>query len=206
MKKLGEILKETRLAKHLSQEEVASQLLLKKEIIEALEEGDWASLPDSAFTKGFIKNYASLLDLDAHRLLALYRAEYDERKFKHIPSKTKRRLMFTPNFIPPITAAAAVIIFLSYLFIHYTSILSAPKVTINSPADDITTTASVIEVSGKTEKDTTISIDGELVPLDPSGNFNYQIKLQDGKNIIEIVASKRLSPKTKIKRVVRLSR
>ena len=114
--------------------------------------------------------------------------------------------MFTPNLIPPITAAAAVIIFLSYLFVQYTSILSAPKVTINSPADDITTTASVIEVSGKTEKDTTISIDGELVPLDPSGNFNYQIKLQDGKNIIEIVASKRLSPKTKIKRVVRLSR
>ncbi|MBI3283022.1 helix-turn-helix domain-containing protein [Candidatus Curtissbacteria bacterium] len=206
MQKLGEILREARAAKHISQEEVASRLLLKKETIQALEEGDWGALPQAAYVRGFIKNYADLLGLDWHRLLALHRAEYDERKYLERPAKHKRRLMFTPNLIAPIAAALGVIIFLAYLTLQYTSILSAPKVEIYSPQNDITTTAAVIEVSGKTEEDTTISIDGQLVKVDSAGNFNYQIKLADGRNEIEIIGSKRLSPKTKITRIVRLSR
>lgn len=206
MKKLGEILKDTRAQKRLSQEDVASQLLLKKEVIRAIEEGDWANLPQAPYVRGFIKNYSELLGLDWRRLLALYRAEYDERKYLKRPKEHKRRLMFTPNLIPPITAALGVIIFIAYLILQYTSILSAPQVEIYSPQNDTTTTAAVIEVSGKTEEDTTISIDGQLVNVDESGNFNYQIKLADGKNVIDVIGSKRLSPKTRKTLVVRLSR
>lgn len=206
MKKLGEILREARIQKRLSPEEVARSLLLKKEVIKALEEGDWANLPEAAYVRGFIKNYADLLGLDARRLLALHRAEYDERKYLKRPREHKRRLMFTPNLIAPLTAAFAVIIFLAYLTVQYTSILSAPKLEIYTPADDITTTATVVEVSGETEEGTTVSIDGQLVRIDQSGNFNYQIKLKDGKNVIDVIASKRLSPKTKKTIVVRLAR
>lgn len=192
--------------RHLTTEEVASQLLFKKEVVQALEEGDWGALPEAATVKGFIKNYADLLELDAGRLLALHRAEYDERKYVTPQAKRKRRLMFTPNLIPPLTFAAGAVTFIVYLAVQYTSILSTPKVEIYTPQNDITTTAAVIEISGQTEVDTTISIDGELVPIDESGNFNYQIKLADGRNVIEVVATKRFSPKTKKTIVVRLSR
>lgn len=206
MKKLGEILKEQRVARHLSTEEVASELLFKKEVVQALEDGDWGALPEAATVKGFIKNYADLLELDSGHLLALHRAEYDERKYTTPQAKRKRRLMFTPNLIPPLTFAIAAVTFFVYLAVQYTSILSAPKVEIYTPQNDITTAAAVIEVSGKAEEDTTVSIDGELVPIDESGNFNYQMKLEDGRNVIEVVASKRLSPKTKKTIVVRLGR
>lgn len=206
MKKLGEILKDTRVSKGITQDEVARHLLQKKEIVQALEQGDWSALPDPAYTKGFIKNYADFLGLDATRLLALHRAEYDERKYTQVPQRKKRRFMFTPNLIVPITIALAIIVFVSYLALQYTSVLSAPKLEVYSPQDDITTTASVISITGNTEKETTVSIDGELVPIDQSGNFNYQIKLDDGRNIIEIIASKRLSPKTKVTRIIRLAR
>lgn len=206
MRKLGEILKETREQKHISQEEAASHLLQKKEIIQAIEDGNWKELPEAAYTKGFIKSYANFLGLDPERLLALHRAEYDERKYKKAKTKGKRRLMFTPNLLAPITFVLAVLIFTLYLFFQYTSVVSAPNLEIYTPQDDITTTASVIEISGKTEKETTVSVDGQLVPIDEVGNFNYQIKLQDGQNFIEIVASKRLSPKTKTTRLVRLAR
>lgn len=206
MKKLGEILKDTRISKKITQEDVAKELRIKADVIQALEEGDWGSLPEAAYVKGFIKNYSDFLGLDSNRLLALHRAEYDERKYIQPRSKQKKRLMFTPNLIAPLTFSLAILLFVGYLAIQYTSVLSAPKLEVYSPQDDITTTAAVIEVSGKSEKETTISIDGELVPLDESGDFNYQLKLADGQNIIEIVASKRLSPKTKIKRLVRLTR
>lgn len=208
MQKVGEIFQEARTAKNISIKKAAAGLLLKTEILEALEAGEWHSLPEPAYVRGFIKNYANLLGLDSNRLLALYRAEYDENKFPHkaSPFKGKKRLMFTPNKLAPLAFILVTLVFLVYLAIQYTSVLSAPKLQIYTPQDDSNTTASVIEVSGNTEKEAAVSIDGELVAVDPSGNFRHQIKLQEGQNIIEIIASKRLSPKSKETRLIRLIR
>lgn len=206
MQKVGEILKEQRQTQNLSIKKVARELLLKEEIITALEEENWASLPESAYIQGYIKNYAKLLDLDSTRLLALFRGEYDARKFAKSQKRQPKRLMFTPNLLAPITISVAIIIFVGYLLFQYTSILASPKLEIFTPPDDITTTAAIIEISGQTEKDATISIAGNLIPTDESGNFSYQIQLDDGQNIIEIIASIRLSPKTRVTRTIRLSR
>ncbi len=207
MKKLGEILLEERISQKLTLTRAAKILLIKKEMLEALEKGNWTGLPEAAFVQGFIKNYAQLLGLDANRLLALYRAEYDERKFPQKHSlTTRRKLMFTPDKLPVITFALAVIIFAFYFGLQYTQVLSAPKLEIYTPPDDLTTTASVIEVAGQTQVDVTVSIQGQLVPIDSSGNFYYQIRLEEGQNIIEVIASRRLSPKTRITRTIRLSR
>lgn len=208
MKTAGEILRGTRLAQKISIEKVASQLLIKKEHLRALEEGDWAQLPEPAYIKGFVKSYASLLGLDTDHLLALVRREYDEKKFqaKTADFRHQKRLMFTPEKLAPAAFAVGLVIFVTYLVLQYTSIVKSPKLEITTPADDLTTTASVIEVAGQTEEGTTVSVGGRLVPVDPGGKFFYQLKLEEGKNVIEIIASKRLSPKTKVTRVVRLSR
>ncbi|OGD86436.1 hypothetical protein A2870_01020 [Candidatus Curtissbacteria bacterium RIFCSPHIGHO2_01_FULL_41_11] len=208
MQKLGEILREARSSKNKSVSNAAGELLIKPEFIEALESGDWQALPEPAYVRGFIKNYSNLLSLDANRLLALYRAEYDENKFpkKQSPLKGKKRLMFTPNKLTPLAFILTAIVFFVYLTIQYTSILAAPKLKIYTPPNDINTTASIVEVSGNTEADTAVSIDGELVAVDSSGDFRHQIKLDEGQNIIEIIASKRLSPKTKETRIIRLTR
>ena len=208
MQKLGEIFQEARKAKNISIEKAASDLHLKPQILEALETGNWQQLPEPAYVRGFMKNYANLLSLDSNRLLALYRAEYDEKKFPHrvFPLKGKKRLMFTPNKLAPFAFITTTIIFLAYLTIQYASVLSAPKLEIYTPQDDSNTTASVIDISGITEKEATVSIDGELVAVDPTGNFRHQIKLDEGQNIIEIIASKRLSPKSKETRIIRLIR
>ena len=63
-----------------------------------------------------------------------------------------------------------------------------------------------MEISGKAESQSQVAIDGEFVPIDSDGNFSYFYKLDEGQNIIEIIASKRLSPKSKITRTVRLIR
>lgn len=208
MKTAGEILRGERARQKISIEKVASQLLIKKEHLQALEEGDWAKLPEPAYIKGFVKSYASLLEIDPDYLLALVRREYDEKKFqaKTADFRHQKRLMFTPEKLVPATFLVGLVIFITYLVLQYTSIAASPKLEITTPADDLTTTASVIEVAGQTEPGTTVSVDGQLVPVDSSGKFFYQLKLEEGQNIIEIIASKRLSPKTRVTRIVRLSR
>ena len=66
----GARLKAAREAAGLSLDQVAQQLKLAPRQVKALEDQDFARLPGRTFTRGFVRNYARLLNLDAGGLLA----------------------------------------------------------------------------------------------------------------------------------------
>lgn len=66
----GAMLAEARERLELSVADVARQLRLSPRQIEALEADDYARLPGKTFLRGFIRNYAKLLQLDPEPLLA----------------------------------------------------------------------------------------------------------------------------------------
>lgn len=57
----------------LSLEQVAASLRLSVRQVQALESDDAAALPSPTFVRGFIRNYAKLLNLDVDALLEIYR-------------------------------------------------------------------------------------------------------------------------------------
>lgn len=66
----GEMLREARERLGLSLVEVSEQIKFAPRQIEALEAGDFRHLPEIAFVRGFVRNYAKVLHLDAQPLLA----------------------------------------------------------------------------------------------------------------------------------------
>jgi cytoskeleton protein RodZ len=70
---LGEVLQAARVAKALSQQDVSDNLRYSVKQVDALEKGAFDLLPDAMITRGFIRNYARLLEIDAEPLLASYR-------------------------------------------------------------------------------------------------------------------------------------
>jgi cytoskeleton protein RodZ len=66
----GMRLREGRLAAGLSIDAVAQQLKLAPRQVTALEDDDFAALPGRTFVRGFVRNYARLLRLDASSVLA----------------------------------------------------------------------------------------------------------------------------------------
>ena len=72
---LGERLRELRVEKGLSVAEVASLLYLRADAIEALERNDFEALPAETYVRGYLRNYAQLLEVPAESLLALYAAK-----------------------------------------------------------------------------------------------------------------------------------
>jgi len=205
---ISEVLSSQRKTRRISLSRAARDLMIKEEILMALENADWQKLPEPTIVRGFIKNYANYLKLDAKNTLALYRREFDEKKYpqKITVFEKQKKIKITPTRIINFTLILAVIIFISYLAVQYSSILKRPTLIITAPSDDYTTQVSVIVISGKTEKGATVSVDGEFVPVDNDGSFSHQLALKEGQNIIEIISAKRLSPKTKITRLVRFSR
>ena len=67
---LGQALAAERERQGLSRSEVAQRLHMSAWQIEALESGDYARLPQGTFLRGFVRNYAKVLGLEAESMLA----------------------------------------------------------------------------------------------------------------------------------------
>ncbi|MEK6707365.1 MAG: RodZ domain-containing protein [Pseudomonadota bacterium] len=67
----GQLLQAARLVRGLSIEDVARHLRLSVRQVTALEEDDYAKLSGGTFLRGFVRNYAKLVQLDATPLLLL---------------------------------------------------------------------------------------------------------------------------------------
>lgn len=67
---VGARLRMAREARAMDVDAVAAALKLSRRQVEALENGDWGSLPGHTFIRGFVRNYARVVHLDPQTLLA----------------------------------------------------------------------------------------------------------------------------------------
>ena len=85
---LGEVFSSARNAKRLTLKDVSNNLRLSVKQIESLENNDFTNLPPAVITRGFIRNYARFLELDAEPLLASYRARIPDTMPSTLSVKT----------------------------------------------------------------------------------------------------------------------
>jgi cytoskeletal protein RodZ len=64
MEPVGEFFRQVRETKGLTIDEVASKTRIRSDFVKALEEGNFAKLPDQVFARGFVRSYARSLGLD----------------------------------------------------------------------------------------------------------------------------------------------
>jgi len=68
----GELLAKTRQAKGLSEKDIAKELRINASVIEMIECNDFEAIGASVFVKGYLRQYANLLDLSEDLLLDSY--------------------------------------------------------------------------------------------------------------------------------------
>jgi len=68
----GANLRAAREARGVSIDKIADQLHLSRSAVEAIEEDDYQSLPGSVFVRGYLKNYARLMELPIGQVLDRY--------------------------------------------------------------------------------------------------------------------------------------
>lgn len=78
---IGQVLKHEREERRLSIEEVSSTTRIPRRALESLEEDRFEDLPSGVFVRGFIKAYASAVDIDADDVLA----RFDRQSPKTLP-------------------------------------------------------------------------------------------------------------------------
>ena len=71
---IGVALKSAREQRNMTVEDACTHLRISPHQVKALESDDFAVLPEAMIARGFIRNYARLLEIDAEPLLQAYRA------------------------------------------------------------------------------------------------------------------------------------
>lgn len=90
----GEELRREREMREISIREIADTTKISTRFLEAIEGGDFSSLPAPVFTRGFIREYASYLGLDSEEIVDRYMSlvEREEKAREHEEEEMRDRI------------------------------------------------------------------------------------------------------------------
>src|SRR5690242_9038049 len=177
---------------------------IRARYLAALERGDYRDLPGTVYTKGFLRNYATYLGLDAEDVLRQWRRE---RGDQHGPeplvvpprpiAEPPRPLTFSPSILVAALMALGVAAFGVYLAAQLLRYAKPPELTVTSPATavlDVEDGVSSYDLEGMSTAGATIEITtaGQTQPYRTTaladGTWRIQVDLRRGKNEFQITA------------------
>lgn len=111
---IGALLVDARKHIALSQADVAEQINLPIRTIQALEENNFEILPESTYIRGYLRNYARAVEINAEGLITAYNEQH------HVESKINARTSSKPSYDSTILwSTAAVLTILVGLLVNW---------------------------------------------------------------------------------------
>lgn len=205
---VGAMLKNARAQKKISLEELAVAASVSMRDLERLEAGDYGHLPAEIYVRSFLERCARELGIEAGALAELYQKEAANSKNKkeaYAPTAPKsKKFVITPRFLVIAVSAVGVVFLVFYFWYQLSNLLKPPFLVVENPASDIITNEETVNVSGQTQKDSHIFINGREVEVNAKGLFNDNFHLEPGANLMEIKSVNRFKKETiLIKRVIK---
>jgi cytoskeletal protein RodZ len=195
---LGQILSGRRKELNLSLEDIERDTHIRVKYLRLIEAGDYKSLPDDVYSRGYVKNYADQLGFDTNQILKVYSTERlkdTQTLAKPSASKVKRGIkpidsqtyVITPRTILAGLTSLFVLIMVGYVGLQLSQ-LSVPPVINLANQDKSSTNTSVIIVSGEVDSGSDVFINDSPILSSPDGSFSDRVMLVDGSNQIKISA------------------
>jgi len=123
MELVGEFFRQVRETKGLTLDDVASKTRIHPEFLRALEDGNYAKLPDEVFAKGFVRSYARSLGLDEEDAMRRFtesaggfyhkQSELEQLRVKQVADERQRQANRKVVFAAAAVAALALILLLN---------------------------------------------------------------------------------------------
>ena len=203
-KTLGEKLKEIRESTGVSLAEIAKNTRIRQDYLEKIEQEKFDELPPDVYVKGFLKNYANYLGIDAKEVLRQYEKEKGiHANLKNSQAKSKKSFFskFPSVTITPhaFSAVAFSVILLAVFFYFYKELdkfSENPRLVLFQPTSDVSIEGNSFEIIGLTDKDNRITINEQPVLVNEKGEFKENIGLQKGINKIVVEACNKFDKKS----------
>jgi cytoskeletal protein RodZ len=201
---VGQMLKARRQALRLSMAQVELATKIRGKFLAALESGDYSTLPNDIYSRGFVQHYANHLGLDGAFVAAHYVAErgVEEAKTRRPVMEKPVKFVFTSRILAAVSVLALAAAVLWYLLWQYSALAAPPSLDVTSPNSDQVLAGAVINVAGHATQGTDVTVNDSPVLTDTDGNFSEKVALQDGVNPIRVVAKSKLGKSTTVTRNV----
>ena len=140
---VGEILQTARERKGVDLSRAERETKIRARHLMALESGDIADLPAPVYAKGFLRNYATYLGLDADEMLDRWRVEIDQPRSADKPSfkpppqpitAPSRGFKLTSGLVVALVLAAIVFAFVGYVGLQLVRFTQNPEIELIGPA------------------------------------------------------------------------
>lgn len=133
MESYGDLLKKTREEKELDLDKIAREISIERRYLEGLETEDSGVFPGEAYLVGFLRNYASYLELDTEFVLKLYRnKQIQESPLPQGLYEKQKPKWFLPSIIIPSVVILSVIIIVTILLVNKNKVLNEDDVVVSS--------------------------------------------------------------------------
>lgn len=210
-----EALVKQRMSKNLSLSEISKTTRIPERYLKLFEEKE--QVAKDAYTSLYLKAYCKFLGIDyascAETLTSTATPQSSATSQKSPVtshnSPTIRHPKTAVRIIETIAVAALgrkaifgaiTLAIAGYIGGTLYAIIAPPKLTLTSPSVSTITTEQRVTVEGKAAAESTITINGKVVPVDNRGIFRDHIDLAIGSNTISVSAKKKYSKPTIIER------
>jgi len=200
---LGEKLREARQGMKMTLEQISREINVSKSYIEYLEQGDYKRLPADIYVIAYLKKYAQILNLNTEEILNQFKSEKGIVTTLSKSSKTGKGFIITPKKLTLVGGILIISLIFGYFWHQVSYLINSPAIKITQPASDLTIYEKSTEISGQTEPDVYLTINGKEVYVDSRGYFQSVINLELGLNTLRIKAKDRFGKtNTIIRRVM----
>lgn len=204
MKTIGQYLREARIVKKMTLEELSNETKIRREFLAAIEKEEWDTLPEFPVVVGFVKNVASAVEMNREQAVALLRRDFPPKSVPIAPKPDiPKEFRLSPRFLFMVGAGLIVLVILGYLVLQYIIFSRPPSLRVDEPIDGARITAMELVVSGKTDPDTTVIVNTQPALVTAEGKFQTKIDITDQVTVVEIVATSRAGKVTKVTRTIR---
>jgi cytoskeletal protein RodZ len=171
----------------------------------ALESGEYAELPGAVYTKGFLRNYAVYLGLDADEVVRQWKRERGDTR---MPAESvlavprpleapRRSLNLSPVLVVAALLTVLIGVFAVYLGVQLVRFAKPPTIAVTTPATavlEVAEDATEYTLKGTSVADATVTIQEAgreqpyRVSADASGRWVADVPLRRGRNEFTISA------------------
>jgi len=199
---VGERLRDARERRGLDLYRAERDTKIRAKFLAAMEDGEFADLPGDVYTRGFLRNYATYLDLDPDEIEEGWRGEAGEIRplmptmVGPQPLMVLRRITFERRHLVLAMVVLVVVLVGGYFGYQLTRYLSYPTLGVDTPTAATVTvpmgTGSYL-LSGTATPGSTVLIawngqEPKTAIADDSGHWTYTAPLQGGSNQFDVTA------------------
>jgi cytoskeletal protein RodZ len=192
MLSVGTILKKEREKKGLLLRDVEKQIKIREKYLKAIEDENWSYFSSKIYITGILKNYSRVLNLDHRKIVAFFRRDYEKKEEIRFKKKVSNAYLTseTKKFLK-ISLVILFLFFILYFIFQLKTYFSPPSFKLLTPTIKNFTVEKKIQITGKTDKDTMITIANERIYQNKDGIFTYELFLNEGENklIINLIGA-----------------